>query len=399
MKQYFSKEESKDGMYFKRFLWLMFVYDLSFWFITIGFPTKESYVYWGVINVIIHIYTLSWFSLNFKEYSRFCQVILFMMFLYTIFVFLNFKGEPYSLTSLLRLMYHPTGFLCFLLPFIIHKFVSCESFYILVRFVYKQICIYLLLLIILILSNYVLSQESFNDAYERLHLYIGGGIIFLLFFLQYFNKNEKIKILLAAFISLVISLILARRNVIFTYLLLIASLIYINGKLKSDNKVVYIIKVLTLLTFFAFFLINYFTALFPTLAERALDDTRSGVELEIMYVINQKDALWTGLGLNSFYYSDYVSEVRDFVETGYLNLIFKGGIIYIALFISLLIPRLLNGFFREKTKFSQCSIFYILLFLASFSASNTTMSFSIRYVVFWFLLLTYYHKRFNYNRL
>ena len=399
MKQYCSKEESKDGMYFKRFLWLMFVYDLSFWFITIGFPTKESYVYWGVINVIIHIYTLSWFSLNFKEYSRFCQVILFMMFLYTIFVFLNFKGEPYSLTSLLRLMYHPTGFLCFLLPFIIHKFVSCESFYILVRFVYKQICIYLLLLIILILSNYVLSQESFNDAYERLHLYIGGGIIFLLFFLQYFNKNEKIKILLAAFISLVISLILARRNVIFTYLLLIASLIYINGKLKSDNKVVYIIKVLTLLTFFAFFLINYFTALFPTLAERALDDTRSGVELEIMYVINQKDALWTGLGLNSFYYSDYVSEVRDFVETGYLNLIFKGGIIYIALFISLLIPRLLNGFFREKTKFSQCSIFYILLFLASFSASNTTMSFSIRYVVFWFLLLTYYHKRFNYNRL
>lgn len=330
MKLYFSKEESKDGMCFKRFLWLMFVYDLSFWFITIGFPTRESYVYWGVVNVIIHIYTLSLFSLNFKEYSRFCQVILFMMFLYTIFVFLNFKGEPYSLTALLRLMYQPTGFLCFLLPFIIHKFVSCESFYILVRFVYKQICIYLLLLIILILSNSVLSIGSFDDAYERLHLYIGGGIIFLLFFLEYFNKNEKIKILLAAFISLVISSILARRNVIFTYLLLIASLIYINGKLKSNNKVVYIIKVLTLLTFFAFFLINYYTVLFPTLAERALDDTRSGVELEIMYAINQKDALWTGLGLNSFYYSDYVSEVRDFVETGYLNLIFKGGIISIV---------------------------------------------------------------------
>ncbi len=392
MDQYLKRPYSKNAQYFHRFLQLLLVYDLSFWFIVIGFPSGGTYIFWAILNVIINLFILTLLSLNFKEYSRYCQAALVLTLIYTLYMFFNPKGEPYSLNSFLRLMYHPTGFLCYLLPFIIHRYITAECFHILLRFIYKQICIYLLLLVVLLIIHFSSIHGDFKDSFERLHLYVGGGIIFVLFFLDQYKTKEKRIILLAAFLSFVISAVLARRNVVLTYLLIVPSLIFINGRLTRKSKFLYIIKVLILTSVAAVVLINYYSVLFPSLAERALDDTRSGVELEVWYAINSKDALWTGLGLHSFYYSDYVSEARDFVETGYLDLIFKGGIIYVIPFLGFFIPILSNGLFREKSRFAQVAACYGLLFIASFSASNTTMSFSIRYVVFWFLLLAYYHR-------
>ena len=386
MDQYLKKPYSKNAQHFQRFLHFLLAYDLSFWFIVIGFPSNEAYIIWGILNVLINVYILSSFSLNFKDYSLYCQVALVLTLIYTLYIFLNFKGEPYNLYAFLRLMYQPTGFLCYLLPFIIHKYVTPECFHILIRWVY------IFLLGTLLIVHFSSANYDFEDAYERLHLYIGGGIIFVLFCLDQFEKKEKGIILLAACLSFAISAILARRNVVLTYLLIIPSLIVINGRLTKKSKFLYIMKVLILLSVAAIVLINYYSVLFPSLAERALDDTRTGVELEIMNDITSKDAIWTGLGLNSFYYSDYLSESRDFVETGYINLIYKGGIIYAILFIAFIIPVLFNGLFSKKKRFAQISAFYVLLFIASFSASNTTMSFSIRYVGFWFLILAF-HRR------
>ena len=379
------------------FLNLMYLYDINFCLIILGLPTKGSYILFAIINIFIFGYTLCKFRFSDRNTSVIGTILFLFLAFFVVRIVFGRQGTDYTTNSFLRLIYHPYGIMCYLVPFLLGPLARVENVSIILDFVYKQVITYIILLFFFTSFYFwgAFDYIQFVFQYETLHMFIGGGLIFLPFFLDHFNKKQKLLIIFAILVSALLSAIFARRSVLLTYLCIIPALIFVNYRTKQSvkSKSTFLIKVSLLLGIMAAFIYGNYEILFPTLSERALDDTRSSVELEVLYYLEHDDAMWSGLGLNSVYYSDFLDETRDFVETGYLNMILKGGILFLSLFVLIILPMILKGFVCRSNRFAIISSMYALLFIVAFSGSSTSMTFSIRYVFLWFLIRCYYKKR------
>jgi len=113
------------------------------------------------------------------------------------------------------------------------------------------------------------------------------------------------------------------------------------------------------------------------------EDTRKGVE--IAFRNDMKPIDWMiGKGINGVYYCPNIDEgyrvtiYRSAIETGYLQIILRGGIVSLALYILIMIPAILKGFFFSKNKLCKAAAAWIVLF----------MIFSYPMCVHWFILST-----------
>jgi hypothetical protein len=239
-----------------------------------------------------------------------------------------------------------------------------------------------------------LPYEKKLDHLECLQLYIGGGAIFIFLFQDYFVKRQRKIIWFIVIFSLLSAAIIARRTIVVTYIATII-LYFIANCLDNKNlvkKIVYILCIVIATAIISVILIRYAEQLFPRLVNRLDDDTRTGVELEVLYIL-EKGNLMSGLGMNSFYYSTYINEFRDGCETGYLNMLMKGGIIYLVLFYLLCIPAIFKLMLKiKKGKEYIRYLFYVLIVLVIGNAASSTFTFSIRYITFLIIILSMYKR-------
>lgn len=252
----------------------------------------------------------------------------------------------------------------------------------------------------LIQSGNIISYRS-----EGIGGYLQFFAGFLLFMSLIFNYRKKGLIMAVFAIYLVLMLLNGRRNVVFSLCLYgcLSYLLYIIFSAKKEKYGIVILTVLSLSVLSLYIISNLdinkgFLSYF---VERLGADTRSGVTAVYFYDFNHspKSDFIIGRGMSGTYYFNSVQDRitgevlidRPGIETGYLDMILKGGLVYDILIMLVLIPGIFKGLKSKQFLGTACALFLLTYLIDLYSTAPISI-FSPRALLFWFCISICYRK-------
>lgn len=336
--------------------------------------------------------------MNFKFDNEYLKILFIINLLYSATIVL--RGSQYDFNSL-KLMFLDVTF--GILPYFASVVVliprSISN--------YRKIFNSLLILAAFFLICVVLFYNTLHD-YDRLNLVAQGlveilstllalpiGYILINFVYQTGKKGLMrfgIKNMFALFVILVtlfFAIFRARRGLIFMCLttLICMGMIYV---ITTKKRTLIIATAVILLVTGAFVVPNMKTpAMFGFLIDRGEEDTRTGVEVWMYADMSPAD--WViGKGIKGKYYCPIVDNVndaeglgyRDNIETGYLQIILKGGILSLSLLLLIFIPAVYFGLFKSRNVLSKAASMWIFLWIVYLYPSGGIV-FNMNYVLVW----------------
>jgi len=126
--------------------------------------------------------------------------------------------------------------------------------------------------------------------------------------------------------------------------------------------------------------------LFGFLMARGDEDTRSGVEDYMIADMSNTD--WViGKGISGEYYCpnidvNDITGYRSVIETGYLEILLKGGAVSLVLYLLIGIPAIFLGLFASKNILTKACGMWVLLSTIYIYPIVVT-SFDVRYLIYW----------------
>ncbi len=310
--------------------------------------------------------------------------------LFFISIGITIRGNwPSNIKDILLVAISPNQLMAYIIPFIIIPLPN-EKY---IKTVLQ--CFYigaLLTIPVWIINSHQLVQELFYG--EAIGRYLPFFSAFLLGFLPLFTKKKKIIIIGIWAFYFLLMLLNARRNVAFSLLLygIIAFFFLYHNKIKRNTSSIIPISIFLMFSI-TIAMINWdklTQETFKSMTQRAKEDTRSGVE-ELFFAdfltSPIEDWIW-GRGMNGGYYQEILNSEtgeintnRTTIETGYLYMILKGGIVYALIITLFIIISSLKGYKNKETR-------YIGLILSTYLIdSYTTIPICIltpRAILFWF---------------
>lgn len=231
------------------------------------------------------------------------------------------------------------------------------------------------------------NNTKFTFEFFTKYLSIPCGFILLTF--NYHSNRRKVFALLVILVSVTFSIIRARRALLFMSLSpLIAAyaLYFLIDKKKIFNFFLAFVFGLMLLNIGLDVYNKNPNGVFNLLTERIDQDTRSGVE-DCFYKDMSTNDWIIGKGMNGKYFCPGVdvddrTGYRRIIETDYLNIILKGGIISLVLLILILVPAIIKGLFYSKNLLSKAAGFWIFLWLVDLYPANV-YAFSLNHLLVW----------------
>lgn len=231
---------------------------------------------------------------------------------------------------------------------------------------------------------------------------IGAFLPFLSAFLlglsYFFNKRQrKLNVIIWA-VYFLLMMLNARRNVSFTLLLyaFIAYVFSIAANMKR-NIVKSVLTILVSVLIGLFLLLEMDTlssGLFKNMSNRISENSRSGVEnLFFADFTNAPITDWIfGRGMDGGYYQIMIDEEtgeindnRTIIETGYLNMMLKGGIVYDVIIILIMMLAVKRGYSKGNRIYSFLATILLTYFIDLYT-TNPVCIFSVRSIVFWFCI-------------
>ena len=184
----------------------------------------------------------------------------------------------------------------------------------------------------------------------------------LIYFKKYLTKKEWWIYIVSLIGALLIGLYMARRGRSAMYILYFVScwILYLFCDKKS-SKIAQIFGCAIVLMLCYIIFTNNQDSFFSILTERGLEDTRSAIEQNMINDMHGWDWI-VGRGFFGTYYDPNFGYNRPDIETGYLALILKGGIIYLACFVGLLLSSAYKGLFKSNSIFVKA--FAIIMIMA-----------------------------------
>lgn len=141
--------------------------------------------------------------------------------------------------------------------------------------------------------------------------------------------------------------------------------------------------------------VGYFvvtSAISSFLMERGLEDSRTYVEEAMASQMNDIEWIF-GKGLNGRYYcplygdqDDYLNGWRFSMETGFYNLVLKGGYVMAVLYCLLLIIPAYKGWFKSNNLFCKAGAFFIVYHLISLKPFGI-LSFNPSFFFLWIMIV------------
>ena len=249
------------------------------------------------------------------------------------------------------------------------------------------LCVLLYLINIEPLLSKNLLDPRGKDILETVSRSLGVSAGFIIMTYMYQSRTKKILAWIITLITIFFAIKIARRGLIIMCLapMIVAYIVYLyEAKVKSF---VIVGSVLLAVGVVDYGLNVYMKSdTFRYLQQRGLEDTRSGVE--IMYYRDMDVIDWTiGKGMNGGYYCPgidmgYSSGYRTVIETDFLQIILKGGLISLGLFFLIALPAIYQGFFQSKNVLSKAAAAWILLALINMYPS-TVNTFTLNYLMVW----------------
>ena len=212
---------------------------------------------------------------------------------------------------------------------------------------------------------------------------------FLLMSYRYHSDRTKLFLILILLVTVFFALVRARRGILFMCGLaaLFAYLLYLS---QTRNK--YFIVILTIIGGGTLLILGleFFTSnqidIFDYITDRGLEDTRSTVELCFYQDLNFKDWIM-GKGMVGEYFCpgidpDDMTGYRRTIETDYLQMVLKGGLVSVIIFLLITIPAMLKGFFFSKNLLSKAAACWIIWVLFNMYPA-TVNTFTLQYILLW----------------
>lgn len=195
-------------------------------------------------------------------------------------------------------------------------------------------------------------------------------------------------------VSLIIFAISARRgSTAITACLFLFNLFFYIKSRKGYIKIVSIITSIIIILVLALFFTNSNQLRF--IRERGFEDTRSGVDTALLSQMSDTELI-LGKGLNGRYYyplkdDDYLNGWRYGSETGFYNIVLKGGYVLAYLYIILLAYPALLGIFKSKNELCKALGFYIILSLIELYPFGW-LAFNMKFLIIWMGVSLCYNK-------
>ncbi len=238
---------------------------------------------------------------------------------------------------------------------------------------------------LLVSGDDVQSQNIIENLFD-----LGIPAAFVLLTYTYHSSKSNLLALATVAITLLFCVIRARRGLIFitTSLVFYSILFYF---FQSRKK---FILIYFALLFFSVAAVSSSRLFYNVqnnkyigfLYNRTDEDTRSPVEL--LFYDDMKPNDWiAGRGIDGEYFAPNIEEnqvtnFRSVIETGYLQLILKGGLISLGLLLLITVPAIINGIFFSKNILSKAAGIWILQFIINLYPQNS-VAFNLSYLLVW----------------
>ncbi len=215
------------------------------------------------------------------------------------------------------------------------------------------------------------------------------GSAFILLTYLYHSKMRRLIAFGTMMAMLLFAVYRARRGLIMMTVtnLLCVVIVYLIVA-KRTAMVAYVVIIIGLMGYF------YYSSLynqknfgiFNFLIDRNDEDTRSNVEDAMKDDMTQTDWI-IGKGINGGYYCPNIDAYdqtgyRDVVETGFLQIMLKGGGGALALMLLIFIPALIRGFSKGRNILSKAAAISILLWIL-FLYPTVGNQFAMNYIIVW----------------
>lgn len=281
------------------------------------------------------------------------------------------------------------------------RFFRIEDF----KSILKSIHVVNILYLLLVLFTLIVDSQKFSmiNFVEDSIKYLCFPNFFLFLSFSKLTKKQKIVSILVFIVGFLIAILSARRSLVWIFAWTFMVFVFINYLRKGSKlKKIVLILMTLVIGFGTTILYNlFFETLFGELIERLDNDTRGAVLRDFH---NDMDTVsWiAGRGISgeyNLYETDYVFgsddemlEIRNIIEAGYLNLILKGGLIYLIPFSIIIFIALKNGIFKSKNYYLKvCSGFIILYVVESIPAG--VLMFNIRFFLLWYCIAMCWNKK------
>jgi len=346
-------------------------------------------IFWGMISVI-----------HLKIENSYLQILFTLYALWFVFIigqdFESFFDTQFVLYFFLNPFY---GGMLYFVPAIL-LFPKKLAFYKKAIYVIFLLCIIYIVYDLIFFRDLMssdhtnlLSQELVETSFD---LSISAGFILLTY--KYHSDKRNLLAMLTILLTLFFAVVRARRGLI----LMTGAVIFFSYVLfvvYSRKKMMILYFSILLISIGFLYAANIYNIktnrIFSFVAERGDEDTRTGVELH--FYADMKPIDWLiGRGIDGNYYcpnvdEDAVSNYRSVIETGYLQIILKGGIISLGLLLLITIPAIFKGIFYSNNTLSKAAGIWIFLAVLSFYPA-TVDTFSMRYLLVWIAVGICYSK-------
>jgi len=220
---------------------------------------------------------------------------------------------------------------------------------------------------------------------------LGLAFAFIVLCEKYVSKKTLIINIICLVFALSIAVLCARRGVI--VIILSYFIIFIWSRLntgKLTTIVGFVIAAIALLVVFR----NAFSDshIFDFLMERGVKDTREGVDVALYDQMNTWEMIF-GKGLNGRYYypmggltEELFKGWRYGIETGFNNLVLKGGYALAITYVLLLLIPGFKGVFKSNNSLCKVGGAYILLSVAELYPFGI-LSFNIKFLIIWMCIV------------
>lgn len=318
---------------------------------------------------------------------------------WTIIIF--FRGLSADYDLLRSLFLSPYVFLPYTLPFVV-KYFSIYDLKKILSLIYYVNIIYIIFIVLFFIQpdNDILLSLGFVEDVNK---YLAFPNFLLLFLFTKLPKKERLLSIIVFSVGFFISVFTARRSLTWTFgwaFVLLIYLLYENSANSLWKKIKLFMTVIIIGTTMYFVYNKYEDAIFGNLMSKIDKDTRSTVVRDFESDMELDDLIF-GRGINGSYLlretdreiSGNYSLNRKIIEAGYLNLILKGGYIYLILLLIIYLMSIYKGFFKSKNNYSKAFAAFILLhILESYPAG--VLTFNLRFFLIWFCIAMCFNKQF-----
>lgn len=391
----FLKFKRENASRFLIFFWIGFIiYSAAF---TISTTGQVNYVLCNLFQIIglFLIIPSTIFLIDFRIDEGYLKTVMWLYIIWTISVVIRGFVFDYDTIKLLLFNAFESLFIYFV-PLIVFFPRNVQHFKKVFLVILISGLIYVLYSVIFLkqlLVSYDIKESQDMIEYFSKTLSIPCGFIILTYI--YHNRKVNLFALFVLGLTFFMAVVRARRGLAFLsfFPILVSYIFYLFYSKNTFLKVIFMMLLVIMITLgFAYSrsIFGYFGQKSSTswFIDRINQDTRS--EVEEYFYQDMKPVDWIiGKGINGQYYcpgvelgQGRISIFRRGIETDYLTIILKGGIISLGLILLLAIPAMIKGFFSSRNLLVKAASTWILLYLLCLYPAPVT-TFTLNYLIVW----------------